>query len=57
MILSLHKPAYNLYYSQNSEQPLKIPVAFDIIAKYGYCDIKSKTELRKSSYTKKRANA
>lgn len=40
------------YYSQIAEQPLKVPIAFDIIAKYGYCDIKSKKELRKSPLTK-----
>ena len=40
------------YYSQIAEQPLKVPIAFDIIAKYGYCDIKSKKELRKSTLTK-----
>ncbi len=40
------------YYSQNSEQPLKIPVAFDIIAKYSYCEIKSKSEVCKSPVTK-----
>jgi len=40
------------YYSQIAEQPLKLPVAFDVIAKYGYCDIKSKKEIRKSPYTK-----
>ncbi len=40
------------YYSQIGEQPLKVPLAFDIIAKYSYCDIKSKEELRKSPSTK-----
>ncbi len=28
------------YYSQNGEQPLKVPIVFDIITKYGY-DIKA----------------
>lgn len=40
------------YYTQTGEQPLKVPVAFDIIAKYGVCDIKSKKEQRKSPVTK-----
>lgn len=40
------------YYSQIGEQPLKVPIAFDIIAKYGYCDIKSKKELCKSPSSK-----
>lgn len=40
------------YYSQLSEQPLKVPIAFDIIAKYGYCDLQSKKEVRKSPVTK-----
>ena len=40
------------YYTQTLEQPLKVPIAFDIIAKYGVCDIKSKKEQRKSPVTK-----
>ena len=40
------------YYTQTGEQPLKVPIAFDIIAKYGYCDLKSKKEQRKSPITK-----
>lgn len=40
------------YYTQAGEQPLKVPIAFDIITKYGYCDLKSKKEQRKSSVTK-----
>ena len=40
------------YYTQTGEQPLKVPIAFDIIAKYGYCDLKSKKEQRKSVVTK-----
>ena len=40
------------YYTQSGEQPLKVPIAFDIIAKYSQCDIKSKKETRKSPVTK-----
>jgi hypothetical protein len=40
------------YYTQTGEQPLKVPIAFDIVAKYSRCDIKSKKEIRKSHVTK-----
>ena len=40
------------YFTQNSVQPLKVPVAFDIISKYSYCDIKSQKVQRKSPETK-----
>jgi hypothetical protein len=40
------------YYTQAHEAPLKVPIAFDIVSKYGYCDLKTKKEGRKSPYTK-----
>ncbi len=40
------------YYTQAGNQPLKVPIAFDIVAKYSQCDIKSKQETRKSPVTK-----
>ena len=41
------------YYTQNQEQALKVPIAFDIIAKYEHsCDITSKKVKRKSPVTK-----
>lgn len=40
------------YYTQTGEQALKVPIAFDITAKYAYCDLKSKKQQRKSSVTK-----
>jgi hypothetical protein len=40
------------YYTQSGEQPLKVPIAFDIVAKYSQCDIQSKKEIRKSPVTK-----
>jgi hypothetical protein len=41
------------YHTQTGEQPLRVPIAFDIIAKYEHsCDIKSKQVKRKSPLTK-----
>ena len=40
------------YYTQKGDQPLKVPIGFDIVAKYGQCDIVSKKEIRKSPITK-----
>ena len=40
------------YYTQAQEQPLRVPIAFDIVAKYEYTDIKSKKVKRKSPVTK-----
>lgn len=40
------------YYTQSQEEPLKIPVAFNVIEKYSCCDIKTKKEIKKSIVTK-----
>ena len=40
------------YYTQASDQPLRVPIAFDIIAKYEQSDIQSKKVKRKSPVTK-----
>ena len=41
------------YYTQSNDQPLGVPIAFDIIAKYEHsCDIASKKVTRKSLFTK-----
>jgi hypothetical protein len=40
------------YFTQNRVQPLKVPVAFDIISKYSYCDIKSQKVQHKNPETK-----
>lgn len=40
------------YYTQAQEQPLRVPIAFDIVDKYEYSDIKSKKVKRKSPVTK-----
>jgi hypothetical protein len=40
------------YHSQSKELALRVPVAFDVVIKYAYCDIKTKQEKRKSHVTK-----
>ena len=41
------------YHTQQTEQePLRVPIAFDIVTKYEYTDIASKKVKRKSDTTK-----
>lgn len=40
------------YHTQANDQPLRVPIAFDIVTKYEYSDIQSKKVKRKSSVTK-----
>lgn len=40
------------YTQQTGQEPLKVPIAFDVVAKYEYSDIKSKEVKRKSPVTK-----